>query len=508
MTKQALSHADYRSAEIWHLIALKCILLSDVLKKWGKVVECHHILQEGRLNIMGFVLLILMAASEIILILRTCLKGKEKQKWRKNRMITRMIQIVIVISALVYPAAQKWRLVPILCCLIVLLLFAVSSVLIQRKKSGGEKTIGGTIISGICSTVLTGIFLVPAFVFTGYSGLPVTGEYQVQETSAILVDRSRTDPFEQDGSFREVPVYIYYPETEEEVSDSFPLIVFSHGAFGYYQSNTSTYMELASNGYVVVSLDHPHHSLFTQDTEGKMIMVDQGFLQSVMEIGNSTDPNANAEEKLSLYQDWMELRTADIGFVLDAIETAKAAGEMSDVWFLSEESRNSILIVLEKMDIQSVGLMGHSMGGAASAALGRKREDVSAVIDLDGTMLAEYVDVADGQFVISDQPYELPILEFVNWETRNQLQEYLSDEEDYPNTKVMKYAGTGFSVILRDTKHMDFTDLPLLSPVIGKMLGSGERDTRETMMIVNSIVLEFFDCYLKGESGFSVQGVY
>lgn len=455
---------------------------------------------------MGFVLLILLAVSEIVLILRTCLKEKEKPKWRKNRMITRMAQIVIVIIAFLYPAAQKWRLVPVLCFLIVLFLTAVLTVLI--KKTGGEKTIGGTLVPGICNIVLTGIFLVPAFVFTGYNGLPVTGEYQVQETSAILVDRSRTDSFEQDGSFREVPIHIYYPETTEGVSDSFPLVVFSHGAFGYYQSNTSTYMELASNGYVVVSLDHPHHSFFTQDTAGRIILVDQGFIGSVMEIGDSTDPNANAEEKLSLYQDWMELRTADIGFVLDAIEAAKAEKEMSDIWFLSKGSHDNIRSVLEKIDMQSVGLMGHSMGGAASAALGRERKDVSAVIDLDGTMLAEYAGVVDGRFVISDQPYELPILEFVNWETRNQLQEYLSDEEDYPNTKVMKYARTGFSVILRDTKHMDFTDLPLLSPFIGKMLGSGERDNKETMMIVNSIVLDFFDCFLKGEGEFSVQEVY
>ena len=455
---------------------------------------------------MGFVLLILLAVSEIVLILRTCLKEKEKPKWRKNRMITRMAQIVIVIIAFLYPAAQKWRLVPVLCFLIVLLLTAVLAVLI--KKTGGEKTIGGTLVPGICSIVLTGIFLVPAFVFTGYNGLPVTGEYQVQETSAILVDRSRTDSFEQDGSFREVPIHIYYPETAEGVSDSFPLVVFSHGAFGYYQSNTSTYMELASNGYVVVSLDHPHHSFFTQDTAGRIILVDQGFIGSVMEIGDSTDPNANAEEKLSRYQDWMELRTADIGFVLDAVEAAKAEKEMSDIWFLSKGSHDNIRSVLEKIDMQSVGLMGHSMGGAASAALGRERKDVSAVIDLDGTMLSEYAGVVDGRFVISDQPYELPILEFVNWETRNQLQEYLSDEEDYPNTKVMKYARTGFSVILRDTKHMDFTDLPLLSPFIGKMLGSGERDNKETMMIVNSIVLDFFDCFLKGEGEFSVQEVY
>ena len=40
---------------------------------------------------------------------------------------------------------------------------------------------------------------------------------------------------------------------------SCPVVLFSHGAFGYYQSNISTYMELASNGYVVISLDIGQH---------------------------------------------------------------------------------------------------------------------------------------------------------------------------------------------------------------------------------------------------------
>lgn len=91
------------------------------------------------------------------------------------------------------------------------------------------------------------IAMMPAFVFTGYEGFDTTGKYQVKQAHAILVDESRTESFEADGIKREVPVYIYYPDTED---GEFPLVVFSHGAFGYYQSNTSTYMELASNGYV------------------------------------------------------------------------------------------------------------------------------------------------------------------------------------------------------------------------------------------------------------------
>ena len=66
----------------------------------------------------------------------------------------------------------------------------------------------------------------------------------------------------------------------------------------------------------------------------------------------------------------------------------------------------------------------------------------------------------------------------------------------------------GFSVGMRDAKHMDFTDLPLLSPTLGRMLGSGERSTEEIMTAVNSLVLQFFNCYLKGEGVFTVQDIY
>ena len=51
-------------------------------------------------------------------------------------------------------------------------------------------------------------------------------------------------------------------------------------------------------------------------------------------------------------------------------------------------------------------------------------------------------------------------------------------------------------------------DLPLLSPMLGNMLGSGERDTGETMTIVNTLVLRFFNCYLKGEGAFTAEEIY
>lgn len=43
------------------------------------------------------------------------------------------------------------------------------------------------------------------------------------------------------------------------------------------------------------------------------------------------------------------------------------------------------------VDEDKIGLMGHSMGGASSVQLGRERDDIDAVIDLEGTMAGEYV---------------------------------------------------------------------------------------------------------------------
>lgn len=41
------------------------------------------------------------------------------------------------------------------------------------------------------------------------------------------------------------------------------------------------------------------------------------------------------------------------------------------------------------------GLMGHSLGGATAVSVGR-REDVTAVVDLDGTMLGEEGNIKKG----------------------------------------------------------------------------------------------------------------
>ena len=462
---------------------------------------------------MGLILFVLLAGLEIWLAVRTCSKEKSTKAYRRNRLMVRGIQAAVVVIALLLPLGQRWRMVPVLIFLAVMT--AAAGLLLylgQKKEEDGIRKPWLTVVFCLLNVLVMTILLIPGFVFTGYKGLPVSGNYQVREASAILSDSSRTDPFEADGSFREVPVHFYWPEGEDADTEKYPLVVFSHGAFGYYQSNTSTYMELASNGYTVAALDHPHHAFFTEDTDGQMVLVDQDFLNTALELSNSGIGEADAAKQLEIYRDWMSLRTADICFVLDELKNAGTSGVLDESWFLTGDDEETILRIIGQTDLSRIGLMGHSMGGASSVAVSRMRDDITAVIDIDGTMLGEYTGTADGRLTVSEEPYEIPILEFVNWDTWSEmeifLEQYREEGGRYPNDELMRHASAGFSTTIRDTKHMDFTDLPLLSPFLGNMLGSGERDNAETMTIVNSLVLQFFDCYLKGGDAFTVQESY
>ena len=452
---------------------------------------------------MGIIAWIVLALLEIVLAVKTCRKKPDRKTWRRDRLVIRAAEVLTIVLLYIFSAAQKWRFVPVLVFLAILLVIAALAMPAKRNQESRPKKPGAAVASCVLCILAFSLLLVPAVVFTDYNGLPVSGQYQVGESSAILIDSSRTDPFEQDGSFREVPVHFYFP-ADAAGGERFPLVVFSHGAFGYYQSNTSTYMELASNGYVVAALDHPHHAFFTRDTEGKTVLADMDFISTAMNLNSMDD----REVQYALYRDWMALRTADMNFAVDEIKTAAQTGAVDESWYISGKDGGAIQTVLGMTDVSRIGLMGHSMGGATAVELGRERNDINAVIDLDGTMLGEYLGVENGEMLVRDDPYPVPVLDLNNWESYNNNEEYIARGFPYPNVEVVGHAADGFSVGIRDSRHMDFTDLPLLSPFLGKMLGSGERSTEETMTIVNSLVLSFFNCYLKGEGVFTAQELY
>lgn len=457
-----------------------------------------------RMREMNILLLTLLSVTEIVFASITVPRKPTVGEWSLGRLLVDGGEVLVFLVMLPAPGidlGMRFR------ALFVLLGIrtALSAIrYLLKRKTEKKKKPAGIVFSLVGSVFLFFCAGIPSFLFADYEGLPMTGRCEVKSAHAILVDEDRTESFETDGSKREVPVYFFYPGDSEE-GEKYPVVFFSHGAFGYYQSNMSTYLELASHGYVVVSIEHPYHALFTEDTEGKRIIADAGFLQEIRQVNDS---EMSEEEIFEISSPWMELRLADSGFVVDTIKEAARDGAPGDCFFVSGENREGVASALSMIDCEEIGFMGHSLGGAAAVTLGRTREDIGAVIDFDGTMLGEIEEVSNGVDVINGESYDTPLLCFDSEAHHKSRVMSAKQGVPYANNVVLEHAADGYSTYIAGTGHMNYTDLPLFSPFLADMLGTGEVDAEACITKMNAVTLHFFDCYLKGSGSFQVEEGY
>ena len=440
---------------------------------------------------MAALILIILLIVETGFLAYELTRKSSKREWTPRRFVIDSVQLVLFLIMVLLPGIDFGFRFRMLLTVLLLRVLAAGIFALAYRKNEKSKKKSAIVFSTIISIILITTNMLPAFLFADYHGRPVTGEYEVKEDQIIMVDESRTEEFEIDGSYREVPVHFYYPDAEGSADHTLPLVIFSHGAFGYYQSNSSTYMELASHGYVVASLDHPYHSFFTHDTDGKLITVDPEFFQTALYVGGN-DNEMSEEDVWEITSKWMEIREADMNFVIDELENNNYDQEWGRL-----------------MDTSRIGLMGHSLGGATAVTVGR-RSDISAVIDIDGTMLGEQTGVEDGMPAVNEERYTTPLLAIDNDEHHNSRSEARETGYVYSNNVILDNADEGYSTYFRGAAHMDLTDLPLFSPALAGMLNASESsvDHEECIDTLNRIVLEFFDCYLKGEGTFNVNESY
>lgn len=451
---------------------------------------------------MNLILLILLCILEAAFAFTAIIRKTDKKGWQTGRLICNGGQLVLFLIMLIAPGIDmSFRFTGLFVLLIIRILVSFVGFMIIGKKEDKRKRPAIMILSALLSIILISGSLIPSFVFQPYDGLPVSGEYDVAKAAAILVDESRAEGFESDGSKREVPVYFFYPSNAEE-NKKLPLVVFSHGAFGYYESNFSTYMELASNGYVVVSVEHPYHSIFTHDTSGKMIIADGSFLNGAMGINAE---GATEEMIFELSSEWLKLRCDDLNFVIDSVKSAAGDSALPEYWNANAKENENIIAALSMTDTDKIGVMGHSLGGAAAVALGRTRSDIGAVVDLDGTMLGEVIGVENERDILIDEPYTTPILSFDNEEHHFSAKAAREANAPYANNGLHDNTACGYRTYIAGAGHMNYTDLPMFSPPLAKMLGTGTVDASECMITVNRITREFFDSFLKGKGEFIVR---
>lgn len=372
---------------------------------------------------------------------------------------------------------------------ILLAVLGILSVLyfIKRPKVEKDYRRVRAIFSCLNGCILLTVSILPAILFPQFQPVASTGSYAVGTTSVTFVDGSRVDPFSKTGENRKLTAQFWYPAAGEG-SDTFPLLVFSHGSFGFRGSNQCTFEDLASNGYVVCSIDHSYHSFFTKHTDGSTTLVNMDFLNDAVNITNGAYDQQTTYIKT---HEWLALRTADMNFILDKI--------------LNNESQEIPESVYSIINPDKIGLFGHSLGGAAAAQLGRERQDIDAVIVVDGTMIGEEIGFENGQTILTTQAYPIPLLNLYN-ESHNE--DAKQQGIAYNNLSASAHAIEAYDVVIRGSGHLNFTDLPLFSPTLARILGTGDVDSRYCIETMNHITQEFFDSKLKDTGALHLQTEY
>ncbi|MDF2506057.1 MAG: isoform, partial [Clostridium sp.] len=76
------------------------------------------------------------------------------------------------------------------------------------------------------------------------------------------------------------------------------------------------------------------------------------------------------------------------------------------------------------------------------------------------------------------------------------------------NMVASKNALDSHDVVFKESGHLNFTDLPLFSPFLAKMLGTGNIDKVYCIEKMNNVVLDFFNYYLKDGKELNIMTEY
>lgn len=256
----------------------------------------------------------------------------------------------------------------------------------------------------------------------------------------------------------------------------YPLILLSHGLGTSRLLHVSQAEHLASQGYVVATIDHTYSTEATIFPDGRMTgfqteLGDHNFYSKAAKLG--------------------EVWTGDVSFVIDEMEKLNS-GQIPSV-------------LKDGIDMSRIGTMGHSFGGATAYNAAYTDQRVGAGIVMDGTLYS-----IEEKKVIQKPFLFMQAEEFValakNADTASlpkDIREHLAAEQQLIRDNV---SNGGYALVIAGTGHYNYTDLPLYSPLLRYSGMSGSIAGTRGADIVNAYVLDFFNKELKGTNGALISG--
>jgi len=319
-----------------------------------------------------------------------------------------------------------------------------------------------------------------------------TGTHRVGTLSLRLVDVSRSDPFLENGTRRELMVRFWYPSAPtancrlaeygspkvwayfSQLSGfplpnvtthsclnaavaqvSHPVLIFSHGYTGTFTDSTFLAEDLASRGYVVVSIAHTYESTAVEFPDGRLI-------KSVFGSYLDGDSLRTDERSLRLAR---SVRLADMKFVFDELQRLNRSGGP----------------FAGKLDLSRAGVMGHSLGGEVALSSLQRDPRLGTAVLLDAPITDEDT---------GGTPKPLLIL--------------AAGRERWSNDECRLWSnlrGPRLAVNLRGAEHLTPTDAIWISEgVLGLVAPPETTRANTTVAVIRKAVADFFDANLRGNT--------
>jgi dienelactone hydrolase len=347
------------------------------------------------------------------------------------------------------------------------------------------------------------------------------GRYATGESTFRLVDTSRPDPWTPNQPYRELMISVFYPAVHtggkpftrqfpaaasaaigaaaeqnfnlpaalvdwaatktHSVRDAamapgrFPVVLYSPGAGDSRDSNVTLVENLASQGYIVVTIDHTGEAPATEFPDGHIVGNATVYADFAQAYKDGTT--------LAFFTKLMNAREADVELVLDRLPSLPGR-------------------LTKGMDLNRIGMFGHSAGGFTAANAMYADPRIKAGVNMDGTL--EYTVMPDGTNMsqVALNGLKQPFLLIGSSSAADG-----SDIHREPSWASFwqHHSGWKADVTMNDSEHHSLTDYEALLPQLaGKVPAAtltgdlGKVDPHRAVAADRALVDSFFDRFLKG----------
>ena len=234
-----------------------------------------------------------------------------------------------------------------------------------------------------------------------------------------------------------------------------PVLVFSHGITGSRHLHQALFEYLASRGYVVLAPNHSFDSNLTIFPDGRTA-------EYRSEITGHPDSVLIREKQINT-------RSLDIHFIIKKLN----------------KINNGIIpsSLVGNLDLGRIALGGHSFGGATAILSSHNNKTIGACFVLDGWMNPIPSSVIKSGLQAPFMSVGRP-----SW-----LDSGYPDNYTKLDTLVLYSLETNYNIIINNTRHLDYTDIPLLSPIIRFFMEVGSLSSKKSIPLVNELVYGFLE---------------